>query len=232
MTDGSGHTVWSLKYLPFGEVYDDIATITGFGDNIRLPGQVHDGETDLHYNWHRYYKPQLGRYIQADPIGQGGGTNLFSYAKSNPITRWDRFGLMTWSCEETLEIIEEVGRQWLGEALLHHWPGGRYDYGTNQPTDTFMVGDRSLRADEFGNYLAGYAGFKTGWFLGYGGVIIGGVLTDFFAPFQDAYKTEQGEPYRDLEFDLDRDSWPMIDAGRRRAVMESQGQSVGRCSCK
>jgi RHS repeat-associated protein len=57
--------------------------------NIRLPGQYHDAETGLHYNWHRYYDPNTGRYISADPIGIAGGLNLYGYwSKVPPGTAW------------------------------------------------------------------------------------------------------------------------------------------------
>jgi RHS repeat-associated protein len=35
---------------------------------LRFPGQYYDEETGLHYNWHRYYKPEWGRYVEADPL--------------------------------------------------------------------------------------------------------------------------------------------------------------------
>lgn len=35
--------------------------------------KIHDKESGLHYNHHRYYDPALGRYISPDPIGLRGG---------------------------------------------------------------------------------------------------------------------------------------------------------------
>ncbi|PJO39736.1 hypothetical protein CTI10_002090 [Delftia acidovorans] len=44
--------------------------------DLRYPAQVFDEETGLSYNLHRYYDAATGRYIQADPIGLGGGVGL------------------------------------------------------------------------------------------------------------------------------------------------------------
>lgn len=42
---------------------------------------------------HRYYDQQSGRWTQEDPIGIGGGVNLYAYAGNNPATFTDPFGL-------------------------------------------------------------------------------------------------------------------------------------------
>lgn len=47
----------------------------------------------MHYNWHRFYDPETGRYISADPIGLDGGMNLFAYANQDPINYFDITGL-------------------------------------------------------------------------------------------------------------------------------------------
>ena len=59
--------------------------------NLRFPGQYFDAETGLHYNFHRYYDPALGRYITEDPIRDG--LNWYAYAGSNPGNNVDPLGL-------------------------------------------------------------------------------------------------------------------------------------------
>ncbi len=57
-------------------------------------GQYYDEETGLCYNRYRYYDPEAGRYISADPIGIWGGLNVFRYAENQPTGIVDPDGLM------------------------------------------------------------------------------------------------------------------------------------------
>ncbi|MBI5740311.1 MAG: RHS repeat-associated core domain-containing protein [Nitrospirae bacterium] len=98
MTDSSGAVAWSGEYLPFGEPYSVTGSVI---NNLRFPGQYYDSETGLHQNWHRDYKPELGRYIEADPIGIEGGSNPFAYVDNRPLTLDDPLGLLPF---ETLPI--------------------------------------------------------------------------------------------------------------------------------
>jgi RHS repeat-associated protein len=100
MTDTGGNAVWKALYEPFGKATVTLQTIT---NNVRLAGQYFDQETGLHYNWHRYYDPKVGRYISSDPIGLRGGLNTYVYVRNNPLRYTDPLGL--WSTEAHNKIL-------------------------------------------------------------------------------------------------------------------------------
>jgi uncharacterized protein RhaS with RHS repeats len=43
--------------------------------------------------WARPYDPNLGRWIQRDPIGEQGGLNLYRYVANDPLNFYDPYGL-------------------------------------------------------------------------------------------------------------------------------------------
>ncbi len=92
LIDINGTVVWSAQYTAFGEAQIQVETVT---NNLRFPGQYEDAETGLHYNWFRYYDPEIGRYLRVDPIGLKGGINLYMYGNDNPLKHFDPNGLQT-----------------------------------------------------------------------------------------------------------------------------------------
>ncbi|MEX0163339.1 type IV secretion protein Rhs, partial [Pseudomonas brassicacearum] len=60
---------------------------------LRFQGQYFDPESGLHYNRHRYYNPETGRYLTPDPSKLAGGLNGYRYTL-NPTGWVDPLGLV------------------------------------------------------------------------------------------------------------------------------------------
>ncbi len=90
LTDTKGEIVWSAHYRAYGQIARlDVGNI----DNpLRLQGQYFDQESGLHYNRHRYYNPDIGRYLTPDPVKLAGGINGYRYVP-NPTGWVDPLGL-------------------------------------------------------------------------------------------------------------------------------------------
>ncbi|WP_429220072.1 RHS repeat-associated core domain-containing protein [Aeromonas veronii] len=106
LTRDNGATAWQVRYRAYGNVWrEEIAEVA---TPLRFQGQYFDAETGLHYNRHRYYQPEKGRFITPDPIGLAGGLNNYQYAP-NPIGWVDPLGLINkpGQCPDSEEIVEK-----------------------------------------------------------------------------------------------------------------------------
>lgn len=93
IVDENQEIVWEGEQSPFG---DTAITVNTIENNFRFPGQYFDAKSGLHYNYHRYYDPSIGRYLRVDPIGLAGmDPNPFGYAQNNSINLIDTLGLIT-----------------------------------------------------------------------------------------------------------------------------------------
>jgi len=133
MTDSTGQKVWSEELLPFGEGYDINEDVDGdqvhVVNNLRFPGQYYDAETGLHYNIMRDYSPQIGRYMEPDPIGLAGGINTFAYVENSPVNWIDLWGLLLTDAQIANIIFNETrslsgkniseARQYIAHAIIN-----------------------------------------------------------------------------------------------------------------
>jgi RHS repeat-associated protein len=77
----------SFTYGPFGEPNKTSGVV------YRFAGTRLDAETGLYYARARMYDPAIGRFLQTDPIGLRGGTNLYAYVGNDAINLTDPRGL-------------------------------------------------------------------------------------------------------------------------------------------
>lgn len=103
LTDESGNSSWTGSYDPFGKASLGFNKIT---NNLGLPGQYYDAETGLFKNGFRDYDPNIGRYIESDPVGLVGGANTYTYVEANPVSFIDPLGLdKTCRCKATFTAV-------------------------------------------------------------------------------------------------------------------------------
>jgi RHS repeat-associated protein len=94
--------VWQAERDAFGTSQESTQSLT---NNLGFAGQYLDRESGLYYNWHRYYDPQRGGYLETDPIGLAGGINTYAYVEGNPVGLTDPTGL----CPPCIAIAIDIG---------------------------------------------------------------------------------------------------------------------------
>ncbi len=86
VTDASGSTLAKRTYDEYGK--PDSGAVGQFG----YTGQVWLPDLGLYNYKARFYSPVLGRFLSSDPIGYGGGMNMYAYVGGDPINMSDPRG--------------------------------------------------------------------------------------------------------------------------------------------
>ncbi len=98
VTDASGNLLewyrYDLQGTPvFYNNSDHQITASAYGVCYLFTGQQWRTEIGLYDLRNRFYSPDIGRFLQPDPIGfNGDATNLYRYCGNNPVTRSDPNG--------------------------------------------------------------------------------------------------------------------------------------------
>ncbi len=101
ITNESGTLEWSRDYYPFGQDKEAFGAI--YTNSFKFTDKEWDDESDLYYFWHRFYDPEIGRFIQIDPM-------------------WDKYPSLTpyqycpirdscWSANNPLRYIDPDGQR-------------------------------------------------------------------------------------------------------------------------
>jgi RHS repeat-associated protein len=152
----------------------------------RFAGYRYDVETGLYYVRARYYSPELGRFLQTDPIGHVGGRNLYAYVENNPVNLRDPFGTCG-NPQGCLAAIPFVVGQ-LNPGAYGSWFEDQFvaNYGLEAQTLKFFTDVGNTIPDFYGEGIAlGEIKTSAELFLGEYGQI----------PAQLAAATEEGIPY-------------------------------------
>jgi RHS repeat-associated protein len=182
------------------------------------------GTGGLMYRRNRYYDSRSGRFTQEDPIGLAGGINLYGYANADPVNFSDPFGLQAKSdttyrkrhdrCEVAAILTDYTDA--LRSNPLDFTDGTyprEFDFKFSNRGEQFQVGGQWLKADQFGNFAAGYAGESAFGDVGWAAMVAGGV---YYASQRNSNgQRVSGEPW------TDRASRPMINTGARRAYSDA-----------
>ncbi len=75
------------------DVFGEPNRISDVNNPYMFTGRRYDGEAGLYYYRARYYDPNIGRFLQTDPIGYDDGLNMYTYVGNNPIVFVDPSGL-------------------------------------------------------------------------------------------------------------------------------------------
>jgi RHS repeat-associated protein len=217
----TGEVVQRRDYDPWGAaVTDSNAVFQALG----YAGGLTDPATGLVRFGARDYEPGVARWTSKDPIRFDGGANVFAYVTNTPLDFIDPSGLLAYNCTQTQEFIQWAGEDARGlhgllAALQNHHNPGYLDFETHETGSTFVLENgRVMRADEFGNFLAGYAGYRFIGDFGYALVRVAGVAHNVLSDLRAG---------RGLN--LDKDSKADLRAGRADARQEDR--SGQRCDC-
>jgi RHS repeat-associated protein len=89
-TDGT--LVAHYEYSPFGETIGRSGELANTF-TFRFSTKYWEDDIELYYYGFRFYSPDIGRWLNRDPIQEKGGVNLFSFVSNNSFTSVDYLGM-------------------------------------------------------------------------------------------------------------------------------------------
>jgi RHS repeat-associated protein len=91
LLDAQNGVVARYRYDPFGNLLG-LAGPLAEANLYRFSSKEFHASSGLYYYGYRFYEPRLQRWLNADPIGEAGGKNLYLFAGNDPADAIDPYG--------------------------------------------------------------------------------------------------------------------------------------------
>ncbi|MFH0837048.1 MAG: RHS repeat-associated core domain-containing protein [Candidatus Aenigmatarchaeota archaeon] len=151
LIDASGNIINSYEYDEFGNVLQKNEQI---GNDFLYTAREYDG-SGVYYYRNRYYLPEIGRFISADPVASFD--NDYSYVKNSPVNYVDPYGSQAGS-NDFLNMPPSVP---VADNIIVVVSPNTGEVYVVIPQTVQMMGDvkQTQPNDERYDYLHGYKGF-------------------------------------------------------------------------
>jgi RHS repeat-associated protein len=167
--DDQARIITYEEYAPYGSTtYQAARPQLETAKRYRYAGEERDQESGLCYHGARYYAPWLGKWVSTDPIGIADHSNLYAFARLNPVKWTDTtgFGVWDWVHENVLEPVADfIDRNDIDDAVAGF--GDEVSFGLSRNVR------KALDVDTTVDYES--TAYKGGAVVGVGtGLVIGG----------------------------------------------------------
>jgi RHS repeat-associated protein len=116
---GPGGMLARYHYDPFGNELSRSGPLAN-ANVYRFSRKEWHLQSGLYYYGARFYEPGLQRWFNRDPLGEGGGLNLYGFVGNDPVNGIDPYGLLRWRDFNPALLFD--AEAWGG--LLHSWVVG------------------------------------------------------------------------------------------------------------
>ena len=98
VSDGNGTHIWQSDYDAFGQPLPVKSASGAFAPRYTFSTKRYFPELGTYYYGHRWYLPELCRWMQKDPGSYNDGFNYYVFCSSSPVTIIDEYGLSDLDC--------------------------------------------------------------------------------------------------------------------------------------
>ena len=190
ITNQAGNLISNCEYLPYGE----FSTKTGVNaTHYYFTGKELDDETGLMFFGARYYDPQIGRFITADPVIPAPfypqSLNRYSYCYNNPLKYTDPTGHWPDWLDDIIDGVKDFFND-VGDFFSDNWQYiataamvaiSVVTFGATSPIVIGMIA---------GSITGGVSAYQAGGDIGSGvlfGCIVGGITGAAAGGFKDYF---------------------------------------------